>query len=106
MGQFLRAWRGRIVARIPRHWRARGQAWLLRRLHFVEAPPLRLDAGKVRAFEELYQTMMDSAPGEILDYRLPYPKHEFLRYLVARKHLLIHGSNHPAIVALAPNWDK
>src|SRR5689334_8395179 len=93
MGKHVITLRSQLLSLLPAAWRARLQIWVFRRLRFLEAPPLRLDARKVLAFEELYQTMLDSAPGHVLDYDLPYPRHEFLRYLVARKHVLLHGSN-------------
>jgi hypothetical protein len=106
MGKHVITLRLRLLSLLPAAWRARLQIWAFCRLHFLEAPPLRLDAQKLQAFEERYQTLLAGAPGSVLDYRLPYPKHEFLRYLVARKHVLIHGSNQPDIVAIAPNWEK
>src|SRR5215216_4431622 len=106
MGKHVTTLRSRLLSLLPAPWRARLQIWVFQRLRFLEAPPLRLDTQKVWAFEELYQMMVDSEPGHVLDYRLPYPKHEFLRYLVARKPVLIHGSNQRDIVAIAPNWEK
>lgn len=38
----------------------------------------------------------------MVDYRLPYPKHEFLSYLVHHRGLLAHGSNLDDIVLFEP----
>jgi hypothetical protein len=40
--------------------------------------------------------------GTLVDYRCPYPKHEFLSYLVERKGRLLHGSNHTMTKVLIP----
>jgi hypothetical protein len=47
---------------------------------------------KVEVFEALYQKLL-LAEGSFLEYNVPYPKVEFLRYLSEKKNLLIHGSN-------------
>jgi hypothetical protein len=39
-----------------------------------------------------------------IDYQLPYPKQEFLRYLIARRDVVLHGSGNGAIEVFAPTW--
>jgi hypothetical protein len=50
------------------------------------APVLTLNSQKIEAFEYLF--FGSSATGPFVDYNITYPKHEFLRYLVARKQIL------------------
>jgi putative nucleotidyltransferase with HDIG domain len=56
-----------------------------------------------KMFERLYRDAVEPACGRIIKYGLPYPKHEFLRYLTHTKGLLLHGSNVPDIEVLRPS---
>jgi HEAT repeat protein len=60
--------------------------------HFYLHNGVELDAQREEAFETLYQSTVARGAGASVDYILPYPKHEFLFYLVARKSLLLHGT--------------
>jgi hypothetical protein len=60
-------------------------------------PPLELHAEKEAAFEQLYEEMMTRADGRFLDYTLPHPKHEFLRYVAVQEQIIFHGSGDPNI---------
>lgn len=55
-------------------------------------PPMILDDEKEMAFRQLYEAMMARADGRFLDYTLPYPKHEFLRYVALQEQIIFHGS--------------
>jgi hypothetical protein len=57
------------------------------------APVFTLDSQKIEAFESLFLQTRRLGPAAVIDYNIPYPKHEFLRYLVDRKEILLHGSN-------------
>jgi hypothetical protein len=61
-----------------------------------------LDDAKRTAFEALYQETLVKGPVSTVDYRLPYPKHEFLRYLVEHRGVLVHGSRHDDLDILKP----
>ena len=63
------------------------------------APPA---ADAMRAFDEVWEATLKQGAGSVIDYRCPYPKHEFLTYLVEQKGLLMHGSNHGRIKVLLP----
>jgi hypothetical protein len=54
------------------------------------------------AFDALWEATLKNGAGSVIDYRCPYPKHEFLTYLVEQKGLLLHGSNYPQIKVLLP----
>jgi hypothetical protein len=66
------------------------------------APVLTLDSQKIEAFEHLFREAHRLGPAAFIDYNIPYPKHEFLRYLVDRKQILLHGSNFPDMKVLLP----
>jgi hypothetical protein len=66
------------------------------------APVLTLDSQKIEAFESLFLQTRRLGPGAVIDYNITYPKHEFLRYLVNRKQILLHGSNYPDLNVLSP----
>lgn len=66
------------------------------------APVLTLNSEKIEAFEYLFLDARRLGPAAFIDYNIPYPKHEFLRYLVDRKQILLHGSNHPDVKILLP----
>src|SRR5690606_6124316 len=54
-------------------------------------PEMVLDAGKEADFAELLDEVL-GGDGGLLEYTLPYPKHEFLRYLAAQDRFIFHGS--------------
>ncbi|MBV7333387.1 hypothetical protein KFU94_35155 [Chloroflexi bacterium TSY] len=58
------------------------------------------------AFEALYEETLAHGMGSKVTYALPYPKHEFLRYLVDYKGLLMHGTDIPDIDVLRPLRDS
>lgn len=66
------------------------------------APVLTLTSQKIEAFEYLFWEAQQLGPAEFIDYNIAYPKHEFLRYLVDRKRVLLHGSNYPDLKVLLP----
>ncbi|WP_420632020.1 hypothetical protein [Candidatus Leptofilum sp.] len=59
-------------------------------------PEMQLDAGKEADFAALLDEVL-GGNGRILTYTLPYPKHEFLRYLAAQEKFIFHGSAKPDI---------
>jgi hypothetical protein len=64
------------------------------------APRLDLDADKLTAFEKALASTRGDRVG--IEYQLPYPKHEFLSYLVAKHDVLLHGSGSGAIDVFEP----
>ena len=66
------------------------------------APALTLDSEKIEAFEHLFLEARRLGPAAFIDYNIPYPKHEFLRYLVEQKQILLHGSNYSNVKILLP----
>lgn len=43
------------------------------------------------SFEQLWESLPQN--GSAIEYALSYPKHEFLKYLIEEKKVLLHGSN-------------
>jgi len=66
------------------------------------APVLTLTSQKIEAFEYLFLQAQQLGSDSSIDYNIPYPKHEFLRYLVDRKQILLHGTNSPDLKVLLP----
>lgn len=66
------------------------------------APVLTLDSRKIEAFEHLFSEVQRLGSAAFIDYNIPYPKHEFLRYVADRKPILLHGSNSPDLKLLLP----
>jgi hypothetical protein len=64
------------------------------------APVLALDSQKIESFEFLLLEARRLGPAAFIDYTVPYPKHEFLRYIVEQKQILLHGSNYPNVKIL------
>lgn len=69
----------------------------LARLLLPAAPPVAADPERDAAFETLSATMRGR-----VDYGLPYPRWQFLRYLVDRHEVLLHGSADPGITEFEP----
>jgi len=65
------------------------------------APALDLEPNKVAAFDNAFASAGAQHP---IEYQLPYPKQEFLRYLVAKRDVVLHGSGNGAIDVFEPTW--
>ena len=66
------------------------------------APEIHFTPSKVEYFEDILQTALRGHSQEPIQTIQPYPTVEFLRYLVAYKQFLLHGSNHPEIPKFEP----
>lgn len=62
-------------------------------------PPLELIPEKKAAFDDLFNS---TDPGSLVDYRLPYPKWQYLSYLCETKDLVLHGSQNLTISEVEP----
>lgn len=51
-----------------------------------------VESERNKLFEDIYQEAI-AKDGGFIDYQNPYPKHEFLDFLVREKGVVIHGSN-------------
>ena len=72
------------------------------RPHITSLPPRAHDAARDVAFETLYERFVHGGNGEQIEYRLAYPRHQFLSYLHEEKGLLFHGSNQREILNFEP----
>ncbi|MCL4264900.1 MAG: hypothetical protein KJ069_16890 [Anaerolineae bacterium] len=61
------------------------------------APQWTLDGAKQAAFSALLAEIVGVGGGRLLEYQLPYPKHEFLQYVAAQEVVIFHGSGEPDI---------
>jgi hypothetical protein len=57
--------------------------------YYLPRPQFNVTPEKQDAFENLYQS---TPAGHITDYRLPYPKWEYLSYLCDTREVVLHGS--------------
>lgn len=76
-------------------------ARLLLGLLLRREPPFALDAAKRAAFESAAAAVF-AGDGGTLARNLPYPKHEFTRYLVAHHPVLLHGTPRAGVARLEP----
>jgi hypothetical protein len=72
----------------------------LRRM-LLTAPPAKLTAADEALFERLIRGV-DEADAKELSYAASAPKHLFLRYLLDRRPVLLHGTGDPAIELFEP----
>jgi hypothetical protein len=72
---------------------------LRRRLLFV--PPLNVGPEQRERFAALAERLV-AAGGSEVEYELPYPKHEFTRFLVAHERVLLHGTRDQGIEIFRP----
>ena len=68
----------------------------------LPAPPFDLTPEKEAAFAALFASVMETADGRAIDYQLPYPRHEFIQYVMARDTIIFHGTGDPDIDTFAP----
>ncbi|NUM43902.1 MAG: hypothetical protein HUU38_04280 [Anaerolineales bacterium] len=65
-------------------------------------PDFTLTPEKETAFQHLLDTITTAPTGAWIPYDLPYPKHEFIQYLMARDLFIFHGSNKQDIETFVP----
>ncbi len=69
---------------------------------FLPEPTWAPNEERKRAFDALFLKAFSLGLDEPIDYTLPYPRHEFLRYLVTQQDVVLFGSNSPSITVLEP----
>jgi len=57
---------------------------------------------KQSQFERLLKTSLEYVDGDWIDYDLPYPKHEFVQYIMQQDIFIFHGSNITDIETFQP----
>ena len=75
---------------------------------YIHLPTPQLDKREQQVFAWLFSDALTQLGGGIprVRYACPYPKHEFLRYLVEHHHVLLHGSNRSDIEVLEPRAES
>lgn len=66
------------------------------------APELFLSDEKRSAFQNLLDGILTNPNGEWINYQLPYPKHEFVRFVMEKDIFIFHGSNNREIKVFEP----
>lgn len=66
------------------------------------APEINITPEKESAFATLLEDILKKADGGWIEYDLPYPKHEFIQYVIVRDSVIFHGSNHDNIERFSP----
>ncbi|MED1204109.1 hypothetical protein [Heyndrickxia acidicola] len=76
--------------------------WVLTisRLLKMDEIPLTQDA--IVEFDRLYQKLIESGESTLSSHSSSYPIYMFLNYIIEKKAVLIHGSNHPEITSFEP----
>ena len=69
---------------------------------FLRAPAMETNPARDEAFAGLFRSILERRDGSWIDYQLPYPKHEFLRFVTDREAVLFHGSGRPDIDEFLP----
>jgi hypothetical protein len=67
--------------------------------YFLSSPQLNLNSDKRAAFDDLWRS---TPPGDLIDYRLPHPKWEFLTHICKANELVLHGSQRQDIEIIKP----
>jgi hypothetical protein len=65
-------------------------------------PPYSLTPEKQTQFERLLKASLERVDGGWIDYDLPYPKHEFVQYIMQQDIIIFHGSNIKDIETFQP----
>ena len=70
------------------------------------APPQAPDVSRDAAFAALWQQLATVADGAEINYSLPYPKYQFLRFLEEQGTVIFHGSGDGDIAEFVPRRDS
>jgi hypothetical protein len=69
---------------------------------YLVAPDIDFDGASAQAFEGIWEAIQVHSAADPIEYACPFPKFEFLTYLVRRKDVLLHGSNDAGITHFEP----
>jgi HEAT repeat protein len=68
----------------------------------LTGPRIVIDDARRTVFDALVRRTLERGLGGLVAYDLPYPKYEFLQYLVDEREYLVHGTNLQDLELLAP----
>lgn len=70
----------------------------------LESPSTQKQESKEQIFEAFFENVLQNKGQDIpvIEYNLPYPKEEFLKFLVENKNVLLHGSTNQNLEILEP----
>ena len=69
--------------------------------HFVTRPPTP-GADAAEAFEALFDGAVAAGPNTLIDYRLPWPRWQFINHIIESRRLISHGSPDGTIERFEP----
>jgi hypothetical protein len=78
------------------------KSFIFNTLHFLKVPELDLPIQTMEEFERIYSNDISKGNGDYIEYTSSYPKYLFLHYIVEKKDVLVHGSNHKNIEIFEP----
>lgn len=70
--------------------------------YWLTRPSMPMDTTAQNAFDELLTASLQNEPCPFIEYRLPYPKWQFLCYLADHKDFAMHGSGDSDIALFEP----
>jgi hypothetical protein len=68
----------------------------------VSRPPMPDDPDVLGAFDRLVDEAVARGPGSVVDYRLPYPRWQFICHIADTRDVVLHGSGDPDIARFEP----
>lgn len=72
------------------------------RMHPIRRVVCRVDEQQRLAFDALFDSAQQSGPNTLIEYKLPFPKSDFLNYLCDWRGLVLHGSQQHGLDVLQP----
>jgi hypothetical protein len=70
--------------------------------YLIQQPAIDITPEMTQAFEALWQSVLNQPDSLAIDYRLPYPKWQFLSFLGTHKDVVLHGTVNQGIEILEP----
>ena len=76
--------------------------FILDRTRLLKIEEMRLSEETIAEFDEIFARLISSNHDSTFTYSSRYPLYMFLNYVIEKKDLLVHGSNHPSINLFEP----
>ena len=76
--------------------------FILDRTRLLKIEEMRLSEEAIEEFDEIFARLISSNHNSTFTYSSSYPLYMFLNYVIEKKDLLVHGSNHPSINLFEP----
>ena len=76
--------------------------FILDRTRLLKIEEMRLSEEAIEEFDEIFARLISSNHNSTFTYSSSYPLYMFLNYVIEKKGLVVHGSNHPSINLFEP----